>query len=113
LPSTLSTLKSCAIVNALNPLGDQRSSQLPPSHTLPPPWLHQVFSASGGLVLAYMANMPLRRPPPLKAFVTQLAPVVAAFAGTLWTGNLVYLYCEWAGHASTSCLVAIVGAGLM
>jgi drug/metabolite transporter (DMT)-like permease len=52
----------------------------------------QVFSAVGGWALGKAGMMPMRPTPPAKYFCTKLVPIIACTAGTMFTGNVAYLY---------------------
>jgi hypothetical protein len=52
----------------------------------------QVFSALGGWGLAQLGVMSLRPAPSARDFLTKLSPIIANTAGTMFTGNVAYLY---------------------
>ncbi|GLC38079.1 hypothetical protein PLESTF_000313100 [Pleodorina starrii] len=52
----------------------------------------QLFSAGSGFVLAAGAGQRLRRPPPLRVFARSLLPIAACTAGSMYFGNMAYLY---------------------
>ncbi len=55
------------------------------------PWL-QLFSALSGLLMGALRLQPLRPPPSVRQFATQLLPITAASAATMYFGNMSYLY---------------------
>lgn len=52
----------------------------------------QLFSALSGLLMGALRLQPLRPPPGVRQFVTQLLPITAASAATMYFGNMSYLY---------------------
>eukprot|EP01023_Acetabularia_acetabulum_P009341 TRINITY_DN14168_c0_g1_i1.p1 TRINITY_DN14168_c0_g1~~TRINITY_DN14168_c0_g1_i1.p1 ORF type:complete len:331 (+),score=43.39 TRINITY_DN14168_c0_g1_i1:124-1116(+) len=52
----------------------------------------QAFSAAGGYTMYLMGVQTLRPVPSLNDYIFKLAPIGIAFAGTLYTGNVAYLY---------------------
>eukprot|EP01024_Parvocaulis_polyphysoides_P037458 TRINITY_DN33389_c1_g1_i1.p1 TRINITY_DN33389_c1_g1~~TRINITY_DN33389_c1_g1_i1.p1 ORF type:complete len:334 (-),score=49.76 TRINITY_DN33389_c1_g1_i1:572-1573(-) len=52
----------------------------------------QAFSAAGGIIMYVLGVQSLRPVPSLNDYIFKLAPIGITFAGTLYTGNLAYLY---------------------